>query len=137
MDKNIIYQTSSIFYKIDGKGIPVMLIHGFAEDSGIWDLQADLLAKNCCLIRPDLPGSGKSFILDDAEADPVKKLPETMEEYADGLKSILDAENIASCIMIGHSMGGYVSLAFAEKYPDQLSALGLFHSTSFADSEEK
>jgi pimeloyl-ACP methyl ester carboxylesterase len=137
LDKTILYQSYSIFYKIEGEGIPLMLIHGFAEDGGVWDLQADLLAKNCCLIRPDLPGSGKSFTVGEAGTGSGKNLPETMEGYADCLKSILDAENIISCLMIGHSMGGYISLAFAEKYPDRLQALGLFHSTAFADNEEK
>jgi pimeloyl-ACP methyl ester carboxylesterase len=60
-----------------------------------------------------------------------------MEELAGSVKAMLDAEGIKKCIMVGHSMGGYVTLAFAELYPGMLKAFGLFHSTSYADSEEK
>jgi pimeloyl-ACP methyl ester carboxylesterase len=56
---------------------------------------------------------------------------------ADCLVAILDEENIKTCIMIGHSMGGYITMAFAEKYPDRLKAFGLFHSSAFADNEAK
>jgi pimeloyl-ACP methyl ester carboxylesterase len=111
-----------------GRGAPVVLIHGFAEDGFVWDRQVQYLMKDHQLIIPDLPGSGKSSPLD-AET--------SMEEFGDAIKKILDAENIDQAILIGHSMGGYISLAFAEKYGDRLAALGLFHSTAFADSEEK
>jgi pimeloyl-ACP methyl ester carboxylesterase len=60
-----------------------------------------------------------------------------MEEMAYAVKAILDAEGINECILVGHSMGGYITLAFAELYPQILKAFGLFHSTSYADSEEK
>ncbi len=53
------------------------------------------------------------------------------------IKQTLDEQKIGSCIMIGHSMGGYITLAFAEKYPDMLSKFGLFHSTAYADNDEK
>jgi pimeloyl-ACP methyl ester carboxylesterase len=58
-------------------------------------------------------------------------------DYADCIHALLRHENISSCIMLGHSMGGYITLAFAEKYPLLLTGLGLIHSTAFADSEEK
>lgn len=108
--------------------VPVVLIHGFAEDGLIWERQVQYLRKDQKLIIPDLPGSGNSSPLD-AET--------STEELADAIKRILDAENIDQAILIGHSMGGYISLAFAEKYGDRLAALGLFHSTAFADGEEK
>jgi pimeloyl-ACP methyl ester carboxylesterase len=74
-----------------------------------------------------LPGSGQSPLIDDI----------SMESLANSIKAKLDADGIPQCIMIGHSMGGYVTLAFAELYPGMLNAMGLFHSTSYADSEEK
>jgi pimeloyl-ACP methyl ester carboxylesterase len=80
----------------------VMLVHGFAEDHSVWDEQVKHLEKNCKLIVPDLPGSGKTELTDGS-----------MEGMADHLKRILDDQSISSCIMIGHSMGGYVTLAFA------------------------
>jgi len=108
--------------------IPVVLIHGFAEDSNIWERHTSFLGQHHTLIVPDLPGCGKSSNLTAATS---------MEDLADFIKSLLDGESIGRCIMIGHSMGGYIALAFAEKYPDRLAAFGLFHSTAFADTEEK
>ena len=60
-----------------------------------------------------------------------------MESLAAVLKQLLDKEGIERCVFIGHSMGGYISLAFAEHYPERMQALGFFHSTAYADSEEK
>ncbi|HEY4205829.1 MAG TPA: alpha/beta hydrolase [Puia sp.] len=106
---------------------PLVLLHGFAEDSSIWDRQKDYLKDKYRLIIPDLPGSGTAPLTNDT----------SMEGLAATVKSRLDAEHIGRCIMVGHSMGGYVALAFAELYPDKLKALGLFHSTSYPDTEEK
>jgi len=120
-----------IFYRKIGNGIPIVLVHGFAEDGNIWDRQVDTLKDYSQLIIPDLPGSGKSVS--------VHSIPyeSTIDDYADCIKAILDAESIKSCIMIGHSMGGYITLAFAEKYAKALKGLGLFHSTAYPDSGEK
>jgi len=126
--KTINHRSLALSYKVEGRGTPVLLLHGFAEDSAIWDEQVEYLKKSCQLIIPDLPGSGQSSPLSS---------PTTLEEVADFIKAILEAEGIAQCVLIGHSMGGYITLAFAEKYPDRLKALGLFHSIAFADSEEK
>ena len=79
------------------------------------------------LIVPDLPGAGKSDMIDDM----------SMEGMAEMLKAIIDKEKISSFVLIGHSMGGYITLAFAEKYPQYLIKFGLFHSTAYADNEEK
>ena len=133
-EKHISLQNKKIYYKVAGEGMPVVLIHGFAEDSDVWKYQQDALAKKCLLIIPDLPGSGKSDMIHDM----------SMEGLAGVVKQILDQElserkylNGTKTIMIGHSMGGYVTLAFADKYPDMLRGLGLFHSSAFADNEEK
>lgn len=117
----------SLFYRIAGDGEPVVLIHGFAEDGTIWDGLISDLSKNYKVIVPDLAGSGKS-----TGADSV-----SMEILAEHINMILEKENIDSCFMIGHSMGGYITLAFAEKYAHKLKGLGLFHSTAFADGDEK
>ena len=104
-----------------------MLVHGFGEDSRVWENQEAVLQQHFKLIIPDLPGSGKSALTEDV----------SMEGMARVLKEILDDLAIGSCIMIGHSMGGYITLAFAEKYPASLIAFGLFHSSAYADNEEK
>ena len=102
-----------------GSGTAVVLLHGFAEDGTTWDNLAGPLSTHCRLIIPNLPAST------------------SIEDLATAVKALLDHLGIDKCIMIGHSMGGYIALAFAEKYPDRLTALGLFHSTAYPDSEEK
>jgi pimeloyl-ACP methyl ester carboxylesterase len=94
----------------------------------VWDAIKPALEKDCRIITPDFPGSGTKPLNDEAP---------TMESLADDVYAILQEKNIGRCTMIGHSMGGYVTLAFAEKYPQCLNGLGLFHSTAYADSEEK
>lgn len=143
----VTYKNSTIFYKKVGTGPMVVLIHGFAENSTVWQYQAAYLKVNFKLIIPDLPGSGQSQFIDGA----------TIETYADVIKLIIDTElqhaiqadtsacqsqtipdkNTGTVTMIGHSMGGYITLAFAEKYPQYLHCFGLFHSSAFADTSEK
>lgn len=125
--KKIIYKGHTISYREFGIGKPVMLVHGFGEDGNVWQNQVDPLKEKFHLIIPDLPGSGASEIIDDM----------SMEGQAEVLKAIIEKEGTGPLTMIGHSMGGYITLAFAEKYADDLKAFGLFHSSSFADTEEK
>lgn len=87
------------------------------------------LQSNYHLIIPDLPGSGASELIREEGTD--------IETYADCIRHILDEENISTCVMIGHSMGGYITLSFCEQFSDRLLAWGLFHSTAYADTEEK
>ncbi|HTI91041.1 MAG TPA: alpha/beta hydrolase [Puia sp.] len=128
MDKTIDRGPNTLFYRDEGKGLPVILLHGFAEDGSIWNKQTDQLKANYRLLIPDLPGSGRSSALTDETS---------MEKMAEDLVLMLDREDLQHCVLIGHSMGGYISLAFAEKYPERLRGLGLFHSTAYADTEEK
>ena len=133
-NNNLLYQQDTIFYRSIGKGKKVMLLHGFAEDGTIWNNQIDFLQNDFRLLIPDIPGSGQSELIQNGN----------IEIYADVIRAILaddfekdknkGAEEIA---IIGHSMGGYIGLAFAEKYPEHLTSLGLFHSTAFADKEDK
>lgn len=132
-EKSIAYKGSTVFYNTAGQGANVVFIHGFGEDSDIWKYQVKYLKHNYRLIVPDLPGSGKSELLTVEQEQPFT----TLEAYANILAKILGREKISVCTMIGHSMGGYVSLAFAQHYPDKLNALGLLHSTAFADNDEK
>ena len=131
MNKELTLNGSKIFYRVYGKGKPVMLIHGFGETGEIWSGQVEYLKNEFQLIVPDLPGSGLSERIHDM----------SIEGLADVIKFIFDTESalapIEKVTMIGHSMGGYITLAFAEKYPIHLRAFGLFHSTAYADSDEK
>lgn len=131
----ILFQNKKIFYRIEGKGRPVLLLHGFAEDGTIWNKQADALKENFLLIIPDLPGSGQSEMLEGKC---------TIVDYAEVVKAIADEvilknkkSNQNQFSLIGHSMGGYITLAFAEKHPELLNSFCLFHSSAFADDEQK
>ena len=135
MNKTIPYNNSPLHYSVQGKGAPVILVHGFGEDGAIWDDLADRLKDKFKLIIPDLPGSGKSSLVNSELS--IVKGDWSMEFFADCIQAILQNESVASSIMIGHSMGGYITLAFAEKYPHLLKAFGLFHSSSYPDNEEK
>lgn len=109
----------------------IVLLHGFGEDHKIFDNQKKALAPYYHILTPDLPGSGvhNHFAWNDEEVS-IEWLAEWVHQYLIG-------EAIASCIMLGHSMGGYITLAFAEKYPEILNAWGLIHSTAYADTDEK
>ena len=127
--KTISYNNSKISYRIYGSGKPIILLHGFGEDGEIWNNQIEFLQRHYLLIVPDLPGSGKSEIL---TANTV-----SVDDYADVIKAILTEEKITNCCILGHSMGGYITLAFAEKYPETLNSFGLLHSSAYADSDAK
>lgn len=134
-EKEMLFQNKKIFYRSMGEGPMVVFIHGFGEDGAIWDRQFDSFP-DFHLIIPDLPGSGRSEMIDDM----------SMEGMAECVKEIIVKERtplapptgeLKGATVIGHSMGGYITLAFAEKYPELLNGFGLFHSTAYADSEEK
>ena len=130
MQKMFNHTTADVSYLIEGEGTPLVLLHGFAEDASVWNNQIDFLKKYCKLIVPHLPGSGSSFFTNENDGS-------SIEEYAEVIYKLLLHEKIDSCIMLGHSMGGYITLAFAEKYSSMLRGFGFIHSTSFADSDEK
>lgn len=129
LHKNISYLNTQISYCISGKGKAVMLLHGFAEDSSVFDTQVNFLKDNYFVIVPDLAGIGKSAML---QKDNV-----LLTDYAAILKAIIDEEKIDKITLIGHSMGGYIILAFANKYAESLNGFGLLHSSAYADDEEK
>lgn len=131
MTKNITYNGTEIFYHVYGEGKPLMLLHGFGETSSVWKNQIESLKSICTLIVPDLPGAGKSRELN------IEITDISLSDFSDCIYSILQKEDIKECIMLGHSMGGYIVLAFAEKYPGLLKAFGLVHSTAFEDNDEK
>jgi pimeloyl-ACP methyl ester carboxylesterase len=128
MQRSIQFRGELLEYEIRGKGMPVMLVHGFTEDRRIWDPILTGIENKYNWILPDLPGSGHSAFN--------RSLPE-LKDFAEALLAIINKENISKIVLIGHSMGGYISLAFAEKYQDKIAALGLFHSSSYPDSAEK
>jgi len=93
MYKSISFQSVELAYQIDGKGPAIVLVHGFCEDSSIWDFYTRRWQNQFLVLRLDLPGFGKSQILSNW----------TFEEVADALNQILLQENISACYLIGHS----------------------------------
>jgi pimeloyl-ACP methyl ester carboxylesterase len=124
------HNQSTLEYNKYGEGFPVILLHGFGEDNTIWNNQIVVLKEFCQLIIPNLQGTGSSPLMQD-------KSLLSIEDMADDIQSLLEKEKITECILLGHSMGGYITLAFAEKYPQYLKGFGLIHSTAYPDSEEK
>ncbi|MBY0425744.1 MAG: alpha/beta hydrolase [Cytophagales bacterium] len=118
---------SQLAYTDSGNGIPLVLLHGFCESKELWTEFSIELSQYFRVITVDLPGFGESTQL---------KITQ-METLAESIYALLEDLRITKCVMVGHSLGGYVSLAFAESHPDYLLGLGLFHSTVFADPEEK
>src|SRR5688572_9814357 len=116
--KEINYNGSRLSYKVSGQGSAIVLLHGFGEDSTVWRNQETIFPDHRLLI-PDLPGSGSSAII----------VNMSMEGLAQSVLAVLDAEQIDRCVLIGHSMGGYITLAFAEHFGERLTGFGLFHST--------
>ncbi len=121
------YDTGRIHYSDAGNGEGIVLIHGYLETSGTWNDFAEKLALSFRVISVDLPGHGMSDIFGTTHS---------MEFMATVLKEILDSLNINKVFMTGHSLGGYVTLAFAELFPENLTGYCLFHSQPFADSAE-
>ena len=115
-------------YSDQGIGFPVVVIHGFCENKELWTGFQEKLSAKYRVIAVDLPGHGQSAsVLHDL----------TIECMALKVNELLEDLAIHKCVMIGHSLGGYVTLAFAESYSEKLGGFGLFHSTAFADSEDK
>lgn len=119
---------SSIYYRTMGEGKPVVLLHGFCESNQIWGVFANLLAQRCHLIIPDLPGFGKSELLPGSFS---------LDDVGRTLWQWLDSISVKDPVIVGHSLGGYVTLAMTDQRPDDIAGFSLFHSTAKADTTEK
>eukprot|EP01035_Chromulina_nebulosa_P054599 gene54599-74806_t len=131
MEKTFQYKSDQISYREIGEGKPVLLIHGFGEDSQVWNHQIDFLQPHCRLIVPDLPGSGQST----DTSNPL--IAASIDTMADAILALMDSITTERFLVLGHSMGGYITLAMAQKHADRITGFGLVHSTAFADNEEK
>ena len=124
----ILYKNTKISYSDTGKGNAVVLLHGFLENQTMWqDLVPELRQKNR-IITIDLLGHGNTECLGYVHS---------MEDNAEAVQAVLTKLRIRKATFVGHSMGGYVALAYAEMYPESMRALVLLNSTSNADSEER
>lgn len=126
--KTILHKNTKINYTDVGKGTAVVLLHGFLENLSMWNAYVVEFSKKNRVIAIDLLGHGATECLGYIH---------TMEDQADMVHAVLHDLKIRKVIFIGHSMGGYVALAFAELYPENIKGLVLLNSTSRADSEER
>lgn len=122
------YKNTKIAYSEAGKGTTVVLLHGFLENSTMWNSHIEALSKRNRVVCIDLLGHGQTDCLGYVHS---------MEDQADVVCHVLHELKIRKTILIGHSMGGYVALAFAELYPEMMKGLVLLNSTSRADSDER
>lgn len=126
--KTTIYKNTKIAFTEHGKGTTIVLLHGFLENQTMWKAFVPELSKKYRVITIDLLGHGETECLGYVHS---------MEDQADMVHHVLHELKIRKVVFIGHSMGGYVSLAFAELYPDNVKGLFLLNSTSRADGDER
>ena len=128
MSTFIIFKNTKIYFSEYGKGNAVVLIHGFLENSTMWSDLIPQLSNQNRVITIDLLGHGQTQCLGYVHA---------MELMAEAVHAVIKHLKIRRATFIGHSMGGYVALAYAEKHPDTVKGLCLMNSTSKADSLER
>lgn len=128
MPKQITFKNVPVVYEDLGEGPCIVLLHGYLETGEIWGDFARRFLDGFRVLIPDLPGHGHSGTWGEVHS---------MNDLAGSVQAILDTEKIDKVFLVGHSMGGYVTMAFAELFPERLVGYSLFHSTCYADSEEK
>ncbi|WP_054956874.1 alpha/beta fold hydrolase [Paenibacillus dakarensis] len=116
----------TICYVDQGQGEPVILLHGYCGSSSYWEQVLHHL-NGYRVIVPDLRGHGRS----DAPMGPY-----TIEQMADDVMMLMDELKIEKATMLGHSLGGYITLSFVQRYSSRVNAFGLIHSTGYPDSDE-
>jgi len=125
---HILYKNTKVSFTSIGSGPAVVLLHGFLENSSMWNQISEQISKKNRVVCIDLLGHGATencgYI-------------HTMEDQAEMVKAVLDHLRLRKYILIGHSMGGYIALAFAKLYPNNVKGLCLMNSTALPDSEEK
>ncbi|KAF2512080.1 alpha/beta hydrolase [Flavobacterium zhairuonense] len=126
--KTLIYKNTKISYSDSGEGNAIVLLHGFLENKKMWTEYVDLFSKNNRIITIDLLGHGETECLGYVHE---------MEDNANVVNEVLEHLKIEKAIILGHSMGGYVGLAFAELFPNKIKKLVLLNSTSKEDTAEK
>jgi pimeloyl-ACP methyl ester carboxylesterase len=128
MQKSISFKNATVSFSDIGKGTAVVLLHGFIENATMWNALIPNLSKRNRVIAIDLLGHGKSSCFGYVH---------TMELYAEAVEAILKHLRIRKYIIVGHSLGGYIALALAEKNPQKIKGFCLMNSTAFADDEQR
>jgi len=121
------FNNLKVRYSVEGKGKTIVLLHGFLESLAIFSELTIDLAKHFQVICVDIPGHGKSET----------NTQNSMDYISDVVNSVLNELRIEKYFIFGHSMGGYATLAFVEKYPEKVAGFGLIHSHPYADAQDK
>ena len=117
-----------LYFEVEGKGKSFVFLHGFLENHLIWNNLRKNLEKDAQIVTIDLPGHGNSAVMDETA---------TMETMADAVIEVLDELNIEQATFIGHSMGGYVTCALADLYPERVENIVLINSSTLPDDDAK
>ncbi len=127
--KTLLFDHHELHYRDEGRDHPhtLVLLHGFLQNLDVWSSFLFTYMRSIRVVAIDLPGHGYSETCSEVH---------TMDFMARAVKAVLDEIGVEQCVMIGHSLGGYVTLAFADAYPYMLKGFGLMHSHAMADSEE-
>lgn len=126
--KTTTYKNTKVSYSDTGKGAALVLLHGYLENQGMWSELLPELSQKHRVVTIDLLGHGQTDCLGYVHS---------MEDQADMVHEVLSGLRIRKTVLVGHSMGGYVALAFAELYPEYMKGLVLLNSTSRADSDQR
>lgn len=159
-ERSFEYRDVSIPYTDVGSGVTIVLLHGFAETGAVWQEQVAFLSNHFRVIVPEIPAaswqektaptnlttlSSPLYDLPFAIApspntntfEVARQLSTSIDDIADATAGFIKYVSDQPVFLFGHSMGGYITLAIADKYPELLKAFGLIHSTAFADTDEK
>lgn len=126
--KHLTFKNCTLAYSDEGEGLAVVLLHGFLENSKMWHNIVPVLLPKYRVVCIDLLGHGETECIGYVH---------TMEDMADAVHHILHFLDLEKVVVMGHSMGGYVALAFAELYPEMMAGLILMNSTAKEDSVER
>ena len=124
------YKKAAVFYTdtATSNGTTIVLLHGFLENASMWNEISSELSKRNRIVTIDLLGHGRSDCLGYLHS---------MELFSETVEAVLKQLRIRKCIVIGHSLGGYVALAFAERNPQKIKGLCLLNATSNEDDQER
>ncbi|MGG1615168.1 alpha/beta fold hydrolase [Paenibacillus sp. NRS-1782] len=125
--EKVLCEGTTICYAEQGKGEPIILLHGFCGSSSYWAEVVPLLSQSYRCIVPDLRGHGRS----DAPLGAY-----TIDQMANDVLKLQEQLDIPQAAWFGHSLGGYLTLSAVQRHSDRLTAFGLIHSTAYADTEE-
>ena len=118
----------NVSYSSIGKGDAIVFLHGFLGNRRVWTPFVNYFKRNYQVITMDLPGHGNTSIIEEEM---------TMEFSAKLIKQILKTEDILNVHVVGHSMGGYIGLAFAKLYPETIKSLTLLNCSAYGDTKQK